>query len=223
MPHPRKYAKILYSFVARNSEELSVLQDEILEVLEDDKLWWKLRNRSGQAGYVPHNMLDVVQIDEPSGPFNQGYKSSPPLSPLDYNGYNKGRPKDKLMDEVNSELLLKITANKNQPPVRNFHVDRPTTSSKVPPLTFNSTPEQVTSWLSAKGFTKPTVDCLGILTGAQLFSLNKEELKAVCGDEGNRVNSLLTLEKTQAEKARETTELDKILREMQGRIDGNKD
>lgn len=32
MPQPRKYAKILYPFVARNADELSVLQDEVLEV-----------------------------------------------------------------------------------------------------------------------------------------------------------------------------------------------
>lgn len=44
-----------------------------------------------------------------------------------------------------------------------------------------------------------TVDCLGILTGAQLFSLNKEELKAVCGDEGSRVFSLVTVQKEQLE------------------------
>ncbi|KAK7877045.1 hypothetical protein WMY93_032237, partial [Mugilogobius chulae] len=71
----RKYAKIRYHFVARNANELSVLQDEVLEVIEDDKQWWKLRNRSGQAGYVPFNILDVV--DEPDG---QG--SMLPLAPL---------------------------------------------------------------------------------------------------------------------------------------------
>lgn len=41
------------------------------QVIEDDKQWWKLRNRSGQAGYVPFNILDVVKIEEPEAPYNQ--------------------------------------------------------------------------------------------------------------------------------------------------------
>lgn len=35
------------------------------QVLEDNNQWWKLRNRSGQTGYVPFNMLEVVNVDDP--------------------------------------------------------------------------------------------------------------------------------------------------------------
>uniref|UniRef100_A0A4W5K1H6 SAM domain-containing protein n=1 Tax=Hucho hucho TaxID=62062 RepID=A0A4W5K1H6_9TELE len=103
------------------------------------------------------------------------------------------------MDEVNDELLKRITSNKSQPPGRNFRVERPLDSSSAPPLTLDCSPPQVTAWLNAKGFSKPTVECLGNLTGAQLFSLNKEELKAVCGDEGSRVYSQTTVQKAQLE------------------------
>lgn len=37
----RKYAKVCYQFVARNANELSVLQDEILEVKQH--VWFGLR------------------------------------------------------------------------------------------------------------------------------------------------------------------------------------
>lgn len=43
----------------------------VRQVLEDGKQWWKLRNRSGQAGYVPSNILDVVKTDEVDSVFTQ--------------------------------------------------------------------------------------------------------------------------------------------------------
>uniref|UniRef100_A0AAZ3QDX3 SH3 domain-containing protein n=1 Tax=Oncorhynchus tshawytscha TaxID=74940 RepID=A0AAZ3QDX3_ONCTS len=113
----RKYAKIRYHFVARNANELSVLQDEVLEVIEDDKQWWKLRNRSGQSGYVPYNILDVVKLEEPHG-------MAEPL-------YSRGETRTHQMDEVNDELLKRITTNKSNPPGRNFRVERPSDSITI--------------------------------------------------------------------------------------------
>ncbi|KAM4572743.1 epidermal growth factor receptor kinase substrate 8-like protein 2 isoform 2-T2 [Odontesthes bonariensis] len=222
MPSARKYAKIRYHFVARNANELSVLQDEIHEVIEDNKQWWKLRNRSGQVGYVPFNILDVVRIEEAEGPYNQKDYRTPPSRSLSHgDSFNKGRPKDRMMDEVNSELLIKITSSKSQPP-RKIRVERP--SGNQVPLTFDSNPEQVIMWLNSKNFSKQTVDCLGILTGAQLFSLNKEELKAVCGEEGSRVYHQVTVQKGVVEQSKGDSELQEIMKRRQERIDsGGKD
>ncbi|XP_071760896.2 epidermal growth factor receptor kinase substrate 8-like protein 2 isoform X2 [Centroberyx gerrardi] len=226
MPSTRKYAKIRYHFVARNANELSVLQDEVLEVIEDDKQWWKLRNRSGQAGYVPYNILDVVKLEEPEGIYSQPgqpYRGTSPSSSVGGDGFNMGRHKDKVlshqMDEVNDELLKRITMNKSQPPARNFRVDR--MSGSHVPLTFDSNAQQVTMWLGAKGFTKPTVDCLGILTGAQLFSLNKEELKAVCGDEGSRVYSQIAVQKALLEQSSGDSELQRLMDQRKKRTDSS--
>lgn len=50
-----------------------------------------------------------------------------------------------------------------------------------------------------------TVSSLGVLTGAQLFSLNKEELKTVCPDDGARVFSQVTVQKAALEVSHVTT------------------
>lgn len=44
--------------------QLAGLFLSLSQVLEDNKQWWKLLNRSGQAGYVPYNILDVVKLEE---------------------------------------------------------------------------------------------------------------------------------------------------------------
>ncbi|XP_066556477.1 epidermal growth factor receptor kinase substrate 8-like protein 2 isoform X2 [Amia ocellicauda] len=216
---PKKYVKIRYHFVARNANELSVLQDEVLEVLEDDKQWWLLRSRIGQAGYVPYNILDIVKLEEhglPEPLYSQPFRGpASPSSPagqggsFEMGGANKPH---KEKDPLNDELLMRIT---NKPPPRNFRVERPASAL---PLAFDSPPTQVTAWLQSKNFTKPTVECLGILTGAQLFSLNKEELRKVCGEEGSRVYSQVTVQKAQLEKSRGDSELQEIMKRQQERI-----
>uniref|UniRef100_A0A2K6DB58 EPS8 signaling adaptor L2 n=1 Tax=Macaca nemestrina TaxID=9545 RepID=A0A2K6DB58_MACNE len=85
-PAMAKYVKILYDFTARNANELSVLKDEVLEVLEDGRQWWKLRSRSGQAGYVPCNILGEARPEDAGAPFEQvsprgSLGSQPPTPP----------------------------------------------------------------------------------------------------------------------------------------------
>ncbi|XP_048191004.1 LOW QUALITY PROTEIN: epidermal growth factor receptor kinase substrate 8 [Perognathus longimembris pacificus] len=65
---PRKYARSKFDFTARNSSELSVQRDDVLEVLDDRKQWWKVRSASGDAGFVPNNILDVMAAPAPGGP-----------------------------------------------------------------------------------------------------------------------------------------------------------
>ncbi|NP_573454.2 epidermal growth factor receptor kinase substrate 8-like protein 2 [Mus musculus] len=211
-PAMTKYVKILYDFTARNANELSVLKDEVLEVLEDGRQWWKLRNRSGQAGYVPCNILAEARQEDVGAPLEQsGQKYWGPASPTHKLPPIFAGNKEELihhMDEVNDELMKKISHIKTQPQ-RNFRVER---SQPVHlPLTFESGPDEVRAWLEAKAFSARIVENLGILTGPQLFSLNKEELKKVCGEEGSRVYSQLTVQKAFLEKQQSGSELEKLM------------
>ncbi|XP_059566676.1 epidermal growth factor receptor kinase substrate 8-like protein 2 isoform X2 [Myotis daubentonii] len=210
-PAMAKYVKVLYDFTARNANELSVLRDEVLEVLEDDHQWWKLRSRSGQAGYVPRNILDEIRAEEAGAPHEAGLKYWGPASPTHKLPSGFAGNKDEIihhMDEVNDELVKKISHIKAQPQ-RHFRVER---SQPVrQPLTYESGPDEVRAWLEAKAFSARIVDNLGILTGPQLFSLNKDELKKVCGEEGIRVYSQLTVQKAVLEKQQGGSELEELM------------
>ncbi|XP_033059863.1 epidermal growth factor receptor kinase substrate 8-like protein 2 isoform X1 [Trachypithecus francoisi] len=255
-PAMAKYVKILYDFTARNANELSVLKDEVLEVLEDGRQWWKLRSRSGQAGYVPCNILGEARPEDAGAPFEQvGQKYWGPASPTHKlppsfpgnkdgesccfeaevprpghlgegrvgrslgrgrgqgqgSGGPESRPPSELMqhmDEVNDELIRKISNIRAQPQ-RHFRVERSQPVSQ--PLTYESGPDEVRAWLEAKAFSARIVENLGILTGPQLFSLNKEELKKVCGEEGIRVYSQLTVQKAFLEKQQSGSELEELM------------
>ncbi|XP_058382085.1 epidermal growth factor receptor kinase substrate 8-like protein 2 isoform X2 [Diceros bicornis minor] len=209
-PAMAKYVRVLYDFTARNATELSVLKDEVLEVLDDGHQWWKLRNRSGQAGYVPCNILDETRLED-APPEQAGLKYWGPASPTHKLPPSFAGNKDELihhMDEVNDELIKKISHIKAQPP-RPFRMER--TQPVSLPLTYESGPDEVRAWLEAKAFSARIVENLGILTGPQLFSLNKDELKKVCGEEGNRVYSQLTVQKAFLEKQQGGSELEELM------------
>uniref|UniRef100_A0A667Y6U7 EPS8 signaling adaptor L1a n=1 Tax=Myripristis murdjan TaxID=586833 RepID=A0A667Y6U7_9TELE len=214
-----------YDFVARNSSELSVLQGETLEVIESSKRWWKCRNRFDQIGFVPFNILEPLSALNNNGRqspvvFRQSKKK--PLSPPSnkYFSFALPSPTDSsptststavrphsmplspttLQEEqadrvliMNDELVQRL-ANGRPGSVRPLVIHRNSDSS--PPLNYHSSPAEVEDWLRAKGFSQQTVQGLGILNGAQLFSLNKDELRTVTPEEGARVYSQIMVQKS---------------------------
>ncbi|XP_048863100.1 epidermal growth factor receptor kinase substrate 8-like isoform X2 [Brienomyrus brachyistius] len=294
---PRNYAKLMYDFVARNNTELTVVKDEIVEVLNDQKQWWKIRNSVGMCGYVPNNILEVTRVLEVSGGRSQDFGShsiqmqrtstvhrptvnsfspapmispmapgpvpapppgpapapdnsllpswiptpplpppaAPPLldqrdSPISSGSSDSGsvilgeQKKEQLpptqrrksnMEEVQDELLHRLTLGRGT----QKKVSVPQRSNSLPAvgLGYGSTPDEVKAWLQVKGFSSVTVNSLGVLTGAQLFSLNKEELKTVCPEDGARVYSQVTVQKTALE-SNSSSELQEMMRRRQEKI-----
>ncbi|XP_062269870.1 epidermal growth factor receptor kinase substrate 8-like protein 1 [Platichthys flesus] len=242
-PDPDRLYTCSYDFIARNSSELSVQQGEKLEVVESSKRWWKCRNSYNQIGFVPFNILEpMAHIDSPitnkppsaptPPPLTKTFSAVPPSPPAQPQalthspqrprstlGYNQhmqsAEDSDKVM-LVNDELLHRLTNGKT-------HLHKPLviprSSDTAVPLDYHSPPEEVAEWLRGKGFSEPTVACLGVLTGAQLFSLNKEELRAVIPDEGARVYSQLTVQKALLEDARRSTELETVMEKQKMKVD----
>ncbi|XP_068097344.1 epidermal growth factor receptor kinase substrate 8-like protein 1 isoform X2 [Hyperolius riggenbachi] len=229
-----------YDFVARNSSELSVLQGETLEVLDDSKKWWKVQNRFGQIGYVPYNILAPVKVPElnntrqngvpPSSPSRKSQPPTPPKKPsrpvsqaqwdtVDSQQPEQNHIQQEKFDKINSmneELLLRL-ANGRTAPQKSLHIHRMLDTAI--PMDEESSPAEVTSWLQAKGFNTLTVKSLGVLNGAQLFSLRKDEFRAVSAEEGARVYSQVMVQKALLEDRKKTSELEAIMERQKKKVD----
>ncbi|KAJ0056984.1 hypothetical protein NL108_000804, partial [Boleophthalmus pectinirostris] len=264
-------AKSKYDFVARNNTELSVLKDEVLEVLDDRKQWWKVRNGCGACGYVPNNILELTKAVDITGRGEPVYSHTiqkqstrpehskpvvtpmpptptspmspvsppppapaglptPPLPPptgetpkpsscsstvsrhnsttssegnVAMREHSQAQPaipanrRKSNMEEVQDELMHRLTLGRSAQ--KKFQVPCRGNSQQTVNITYESSPDDVRSWLETKGFSPVTISSLGVLTGAQLFSLNKEELKTVCPDDGARVYSQVMVQKAALE------------------------
>uniref|UniRef100_A0A4W4FSD5 SH3 domain-containing protein n=1 Tax=Electrophorus electricus TaxID=8005 RepID=A0A4W4FSD5_ELEEL len=276
---PRNFAKSKYDFVARNNTELSVIKDEVVEVLDDRKQWWKVQNGAGATGYVPNNILEISRAVDMTGRGEPVYSHTiqkqradytpkqgltslppaptppppaptparlptPPLPPVtvpqgglpsdgsrqssssssDSGSITMRDQRDRAapanrrksnMEEVQDELVHRLTLGRSaqkkfQAPPRN-----PTLPAAN--ITYDSNPEEVKAWLQVKGFSTVTINSLGVLSGAQLFSLNKDELKTVCPDDGPRVYSQVTVQKAALERS-SGSELQEIMRRRQEKL-----
>ncbi|XP_067863753.1 epidermal growth factor receptor kinase substrate 8-like protein 3b isoform X2 [Heptranchias perlo] len=93
---------------------------------------------------------------------------------------NVGYVPSNIMQPVNQE-------ESPSSPVENRRSFRSPSHADSPGLTIHFTPTEVTAWLQMKGFSRVTVKSLGVLTGSQLLSLTKEEMKMISVNEGGIV------------------------------------
>ena len=56
----KKMARVLYDYTASTLDEITVRKSEKVEVLDDSRNWWLVKNRMGLHGYMPANLLQML-------------------------------------------------------------------------------------------------------------------------------------------------------------------
>ncbi|MEQ2271441.1 hypothetical protein XENORESO_004357 [Xenotaenia resolanae] len=94
---PPLYMRVMYNFSARNNQELTVMQGEMVQVVQKSKPWWLVRNSHNEQGSVPPNILEPVERDgsmaeqrwDSRGPITLDFNSSPAevKAWLEYKGF----------------------------------------------------------------------------------------------------------------------------------------
>ncbi|CAD7692159.1 unnamed protein product [Nyctereutes procyonoides] len=230
-----KWVLCNYDFQARNSSELSVKQRDVLEVLDDRRKWWKVRDQQGQEGYVPYNILTPhsglqgscsqsasCSLEDgapppPPAPAPGPGSSRPPWDSCDsFNMDPREKEKFSQMLFVKEELQARLAQGRPGPSRA-----APGPRAPEPQLSPHSDTSEVRTWLQAKGFRLGTVEALGVLTGAQLFSLQKEELQAVSPEEGARVYSQVTVQRALLEDKEKVSELEAVMEKQKKKVEGD--
>ncbi|XP_067915079.1 epidermal growth factor receptor kinase substrate 8a isoform X5 [Heterodontus francisci] len=224
---PKKFAKSKYDFVARNNNELSVMKDDLLEKQKVDYI------ARSPVPIPPAPSPPPAHISaSPTSSFAGGVVKGPSRnvsrqnssSSIESTGARKDIQRDghallnrrkSHMEEVQDELAHRLTIGRSGAQ-KKFQVLR--SNSSTVGISYDSSPEEVAEWLLSKGFNAVTVNSLGVLSGAQLFSLNKDELKTVCPEDGVRVYSQVTVQKATLEDKRGTSELEEIMKRRQEKL-----
>uniref|UniRef100_A0A8D0ME21 Epidermal growth factor receptor kinase substrate 8-like protein 1 n=1 Tax=Sus scrofa TaxID=9823 RepID=A0A8D0ME21_PIG len=237
-PEPAgKWVLCNYDFQARNGSELSVRQWDVLQVLDDKRKWWKVRNQQGQEGYVPYNIL----TPHPGPQRGRSLENNPPPAPprtapapaqarphrrgprwdsceslnnLDSSKKEKVPP----MLSINEELLARLAQGRKGPSRADPGPRATEPRAQEPQLSSRSSASEVCAWLQAKGFSSGTVAALGALTGAQLFSLQKEKFRELSPEEGARVYSQVLVQRSLLENKGKVSELDAVMKKQKKRM-----
>uniref|UniRef100_A0A452FKA3 EPS8 signaling adaptor L1 n=1 Tax=Capra hircus TaxID=9925 RepID=A0A452FKA3_CAPHI len=228
-PEPAgKWVLCNYDFQARNSSELSVKEWDILEVLDDQRKWWKVQDQRGQEGYVPYNILTphpgprggrslVTPALPPGLAQTQAPAPASVRSPRDscenLNNLDSGK-KEKfspmVMLSINEELQARLAQGLTGP-------SRAAPGPRAPESQLNprSSASEVCVWLQAKGF----MWRLPARSGAQLFSLPKEKFRALSPEEGARVYSQITVQRSLLEDKENVSELEAVMKKQKKRME----
>ncbi|KAM3872379.1 epidermal growth factor receptor kinase substrate 8-like protein 3 [Diretmus argenteus] len=109
--------RVIYDFMARNSQELSIMKGEMVEVVNKTKQWWRVRNARGEEGHVPQNVLEPME--DPQHNLPQETRGPPPLDMastpadvkawLEYKGFSKITVRS--LAVLNGKLLLGMNRN----------------------------------------------------------------------------------------------------------------
>lgn len=62
---PPLYMRVIYDFMARNTQELSVMKGEVVEVVHKSRQWWLVRNNRREEGSVPQKVLEPMGRGSP--------------------------------------------------------------------------------------------------------------------------------------------------------------
>ncbi|XP_016958481.1 protein nervous wreck isoform X2 [Drosophila biarmipes] len=101
----------LYSYTAQNPDELSIVENEQLEVVGegDGDGWLRARNYRGEEGYVPHNYLDIDQETAGSafnGTSGNQLRSQISFSSVDYTVDNEDQTVDSMQSPDQVSVIM---------------------------------------------------------------------------------------------------------------------
>ncbi|KAM6981969.1 epidermal growth factor receptor kinase substrate 8-like protein 3b [Tautogolabrus adspersus] len=116
---PPLYMRVIYNFMARNNQELSIMKGEVVKVVQKTKQWWLVRNSQNEEGNVPQNVLEPTKSAEPTEDLHRDTHSALSLDMtsrpaqvrawLDYKGFSQITVNS--LGVLNGKLLLGMTKN----------------------------------------------------------------------------------------------------------------